>query len=99
MEDEYDSTLAWAEQEEMLRASRGNGVSTFYLITASIIIFAICFMILFYSGDKTSNKTTAKSSSIDLMNKTENILFEDFSNTELDEVPIEGKEGEDEADE
>ena len=46
--DEFQSTVAWALQEESLRLSRTEGISSVYLIFYSILIVLICFLVLVY---------------------------------------------------
>jgi hypothetical protein len=70
--DEYNDTLVWALEEEKLRTTRGQGINSFYLIVASIIILFAVFLILYFfnKGKKTST--------LSMMRDPENI-FDDFS--------------------
>lgn len=86
--DEYDSTLAWAIEEEKKRINRGNGYSTIYLIIISIIIFLSIFFILYIS-----NKVN-KPGALDLITDPEN-LFDELSpqNIPLIEISEDGTNG------
>lgn len=79
--DNFDKTLIWAIEEEKLRATRGQSVGTFYLVVASVIIFVICFLILFYSNRR------KKTSALEMMKDPDN-EFDEFDETETEEVPL-----------
>ena len=79
--DEYDATLVWAEQEEKLRLTRGQGISSFYLIIGSIFILLICIFILYYSNRGRKDEITT----LDMMRDPENIYDEEFSSYEVEE--------------
>lgn len=54
--DDYEATLNWALEEEKLRSNRGDGIGSFYLIIASILIFLICLFILYLGNRKRKNQ-------------------------------------------
>lgn len=89
--DDYEATINWATQEEALRATRGQGYGSFYLIIGSILILLLCLLILYYSNRGNGNKKT-NSSALELIQDENNIYLEEFSNVE------ENEENEDEND-
>lgn len=88
--DDYDATLNWAIQEETLRTTRGQGYGSFYLILVSILILMLCFLVLYYANkNKTSEKKGQDKSNLtalDLIKDEDNILLEEFSNVEDDDI-------------
>jgi hypothetical protein len=70
--DEYDETLVWALEEEKIRTTRGQGVSSFYLVVIGIIILFIVFLFLYFSNR--GKKLTA----LDMINDPDNV-FDEFS--------------------
>ena len=80
--DDFDKTLVWAIEEENLRATRGQGIGTFYLVIISIFIFVTCFLILYYSN------RGRKLNTLDML-KDPNNVFDHFSTEyEEEEVPL-----------
>jgi len=81
-EDDFDKTLIWAVEEENLRANRGQGVGTFYLVIVAMFLFVICFLILYFSN------RGKKMNALDMM-KDPNNVFDGYSESEYeDEVPL-----------
>ena len=56
--DNFDQTLAWASEEEKLRATRTEGFNTFYLVIAAGLVALTVLLILIYGG---SGKETINS--------------------------------------
>ena len=86
--DDYEATLAWAEQEEKLRLTRGQGIGSFYLIIGSIFILLICILIVYYFNKGKKYELTI----LDLMRDPENIYDEEFSTYEVEEDEVEENE-------
>lgn len=76
--DDFDKTLTWALEEENVRTSRGQGIGTFYLVIASIVLFVIVFLVLYFYN------RGSKVSALDMMRDPNNI-YDDVSETENDE--------------
>ena len=89
MEEDYETVVAWAEQEEKTRSIRGQGVSSFYLILGSIFVFIVCFLILYYTNRGRKTELTT----IDLMTDPENIYEEEFTSNVEDEDDEEAVDG------
>ena len=88
METDYDSTVAWALEEEKIRVDRGKAYSTFYLFMGSICILLLCFFVLYYfnRGEKYEFE------SLNIAKDPENIFIEDdFSNEVIEEIKEEVK--------
>jgi hypothetical protein len=83
--DDYEATINWATQEETLRATRGQGYGSFYLIIASILILLFCLLILYYTNRGNGKKKT-NASALDLIQDENNIYLEEFSNVEENDV-------------
>ena len=79
--DDFDKTLVWAIEEENLRATRGQGIGTFYLVIVSLFIFVICFLVLYYSN------RGKKLNTLDMLRDPNNV-FDHFSTEYEDEVPL-----------
>lgn len=79
--DEYDQTLVWALEEEQIRTTRGQGVNSFYLVVASIIILFTVFLVLYFSNKR------KKSSALSMMKNSENV-FDEFSEEEGELIEI-----------
>ena len=85
MDDEYETTVAWAEQEEQLRLTRGQPVSNFYLFSMIFVILGICLLVLYLW-----NRGEKSVSALDLARDPDNVLMEKFSQTEVDEIGVDG---------
>ena len=80
MEDDYEPTVIWAEQEEQLRTSRGQSVSNFYLFGLSFAVLAVCVIVLYFW-----NRSSGSSgpSALELVQDPDNRLIEEFTQSEL----------------
>ena len=83
--DDYDDTLKWAIEEEKLRATRGQGVGSFYLVIASILIVLICALIFYYANKGRKDDPSA----LEMMQDEDNIFDDEFSNVDEYEEVIE----------
>jgi len=79
----YDATVNWAEQEEKARITRGQGISSFYLITGAIFVIVICFFVLYYGNRGRLDETDT----LNMMLDPDNIYDEEFSYEEEIEQP------------
>lgn len=75
--DEFDTTVNWAIEEEKTRLTRGQGISSFYLIVLSLIIIFICVMIFWFT--KVKEETI---SALSMMQNSEYIYDDEYSNGE-----------------
>ena len=80
--EDYEATVNWAEQEEKTRLTRGQGISSFYLITGAIIVLVICFFVLYYANQGRLDETGA----LNMMLDPDNIYEEEFSYEE--DIPV-----------
>ena len=82
-EDDFEKTLIWAAEEEKLRATRGQGVGSFYLVVTAIIIFVIIFLTLYFYN------RGSKMNALEMMQDPDNV-FDGYSETyeEEEEVPL-----------
>lgn len=79
MEDDYEPTVIWAEQEEQLRSSRGQSVSNFYLFGLSFAVLTVCVLVLYYWNRSSRNGPSA----LELVQDPDNRLIEEFTQSEL----------------
>lgn len=82
--DDFDQTLIWAIEEENIRTTRGQNIGTFYLVVTSVIIFVICFLVLYFSNRK------KKTSALDMMKDPDNEFdeFDDEIEETDEEIPL-----------
>ena len=84
--DEFESTLNWAVEEEKIRATRGLGVSSFYLIIMAVFLLFIFILILYYT-----NKERVDLIALDMIQDENNIYDDNFTDEpeieEEDELP------------
>ena len=73
MEEEFDSTVTWALEEEKIRVNRGQGISSFYLIILSFVLLLICFFIFYFSKEPESLMEALK-----MMQDPKNIYDDNF---------------------
>lgn len=79
MEDDYNATVVWAEQEEQLRATRGQPVSNVYLFSLAFVFLGACLLVLYLLRREKVEPTT-----LDMVRDSNNILFEEFPVTEME---------------
>jgi hypothetical protein len=83
-ETDFEQTLIWAKEEEKLRSTRVEGISTFYLGLGAIFLFIICFFIIIYLNKDRKYDTTPDA--LDMIQDENNIY--DLE-SEYEEVEIE----------
>jgi NADH:ubiquinone oxidoreductase subunit 3 (subunit A) len=79
MEEDYESTVVWAEQEEQNRLTRGQSVSNFYLFGMSLLILILCVLVLYFW-----NRSDKEISALNLVQDPANRLIEDFTQSEFE---------------
>lgn len=79
-ENDFNTTVAWAVEEEKIRQTRGQGVGSFYLILVSVVILFLCFLFLYYNGPKSDLKSDLFA--LDMMKDPTNIFDDEFSGAE-----------------
>lgn len=87
-DDKFEQTVIWAQHEENLRKTRGQGISSFYLFISSVMIISLLVFIIYLI-----NKNGDDVSALEMMKDPENEYDDDFSNVETGSVE-EYEEGE-----
>jgi len=80
-DDKFEQTVIWAQQEENLRKTRGQGISSFYLFISSVMIISLLVFIIYLI-----NKNGDDVSALEMMKDPENEYDDDFSNVETGSV-------------
>lgn len=93
MEDDYEATVVWADQEEKIRTTRGQPVSNVYLFALSFFVLGACLFVLYLF-----NRNKKELSALDMAKDPENVLYQEFPETEVDVIgedsaPIDGSQG------
>jgi len=78
---DFENTVIWAQQEENLRKTRGQGISSFYLFISSIMIITLMVFILYLI-----NKNGDEMSALEMMKDPDNEYDDEFSNVDTGSV-------------
>ncbi len=87
-DEEFEKTLAWAKTEEQLRANRGQGIGSFYLIIMSILILGLIVFIVYLV-----NRTAGEFSALNMMKDPSNVFDDEFSGIDGDYLEEASGEG------
>ncbi len=80
--DNFNNTIQWAAQEEILRTERGNGISAIYLIIGAVIIFVFLLMFVILLSRKESIEESV--SPLDIMKDEDYIYDDDYTLEEVE---------------
>ena len=71
---DFEKTLEWVEQEEELRKTRGQGISTGYLVISCVMVLGLMLFIYYLI-----NRDNSNFEALDMMKDPENMYDDDFS--------------------